>query len=336
MDFHPKKGLSNTCVVFLILLILILALAITLGAQYYIELDRISIVNKGANVKDIYEISKIDAEIRQIRSDTGGSLFALKVIALFITVGGAVGGYLIGLSRTTQARINFEDRKNIDEIYQSIIQELSSESTILRAAAAVKLGSILKSFPTEWNVSRARMAQLMQLTKQVLAAALSIEEDKKVLKTLTINLVLHKDNSADTFTNVKSIDLSGARAQFAYWSCCDFSDVDFYAADLDSTSFRKSRLIGAQFRESKAKLAVFDEADCTNANFNFADLRGASFAKTVLNGTNFEGARVCSASLLGAIVSNLPSGSVDVSKNGDGSKMIPIAEWLMATGAILQ
>lgn len=335
MDFDPKKGLSNKHIILLLLLVLFLALATTLGAQYFIELDRITTGNKGATAKDVYEISKIDAEIRQIRSDTSGSLFALKVIALFVTVGGAVGGYLIGLSRTTQARISFEDRKNVDEVYQSIIQELADASPILRAAAAVKLGSILKSFPSEWNVSDARKAQLMQLTKQVLAAALSIEKDNKVLKTLTINLVLYKDNPSDALTNVKNVDLSGADAKVAYWSRCDFSDADFYAADLEAASFRKSKLNGTQFREAKANLAVFDEADCTNANFKLADLRGASFEKAILSGTNFDGARVHSVSLLDASIENNPIGMVDISMRGDGSQMVPITQWLKTTGTTL-
>lgn len=137
MGFDFKKGLSNIQIIVLVAVVLVFALAITLGAQYLIELNRNQAGNKALTAKDSYEISKLDAEIRQIRSDTAGSLFALKVIALFVTVGGAVGGYLIGQSRTTQARISFEDRKNVDEVYQSIIRELADETPILRAAAAV-------------------------------------------------------------------------------------------------------------------------------------------------------------------------------------------------------
>src|SRR5437879_2333203 len=131
MDLDFKKGLSNAHIVVLVMVVLGFALVTTLGAQYLIELDRTQAGNKVPNAKDSYEISKLDAEIRQIRSDTGGSLFALKMIALFVTVGGAVGGYLIGQSNTTKARISFEDRKNVDEVFQSIIQELAHESPIL-------------------------------------------------------------------------------------------------------------------------------------------------------------------------------------------------------------
>jgi hypothetical protein len=335
MGFDFKKGLSNIQIIVLVAVVLVFALAITLGAQYLIELNRNQAGNKALTAKDSYEISKLDAEIRQIRSDTAGSLFALKVIALFVTVGGAVGGYLIGQSRTTQARISFEDRKNVDEVYQSIIRELADETPILRAAAAVKLGSILKSFPAEWNVSDARREQLMQLTKQVLAAALSIETDKKVLKTLTINLVLYKAKPDDVLANVQGIDLSGAKAYDAYWARCDFSYADFYAANLAQASFRRSKLTGAQFREATASNVIFNEADCTDANFKMADLRGASFSNATLHATNFEGARVHSVSLAGAKLNKLPICIVDISEQGDGSQLVSIGQWLSTTGNAL-
>lgn len=335
MGFDSEKGLSNSQIVILVVVVLGIALAITLGAQYFIELDRTQAGNKAPTDKDSYEISKLDAEIRQIRSDTAGSLFALKLIALFVTVGGAVGGYLVGQSRASQARISFEDRKNVDEVYQSIIQELADESPILRAAAAVKLGSVLKSFPAEWNVSEARREQLMQLTKQVLAAALSIETDKKVLKTLTINLVLHKAKPDDALASVQGIDLSGAKAYDAYWARCDFGYADFYAADLTRASFRKSRLTGAQFREATANNAIFNETDCTDANFKMVDLRGASFANSILHGTNFDGARVYSVNLDGAKLSKLPICMVDISEQGDGSQLVSIEQWLHKSGNTL-
>jgi uncharacterized protein YjbI with pentapeptide repeats len=334
MSFDFKKGLSNTQIIVLMAVVLVFALALTLGAQYVIELDRTHAGSKAPTAKDGYEISKLDAEIRQIRSDTGGSLFALKVIALFVTVGGAVGGYLIGLSRTTQARLSFEDRKNVDEVYQSIIQELADESPILRAAAAVKLGSVLRSFPAEWNVGDARREQLMQLTKQVVAAALSIETDKKVLKTLTINLVLCKAKPDDALASVQEIDLSGAKAYDAYWARCDFSYADFYAADLARASFRKSKLAGAQFREVTAGKVIFNEADCTGANFKMADLRGASFENATLHGANFDGALVHAVSIAGAKFENMLPCQVDVSEQGDGSQMLPIEQWLGLAGKV--
>jgi hypothetical protein len=324
-----QKGFSNRLIVALVISTLALALATSLGAQYFIEQDRTKAGQTALTPKDSYEISKLDAEIRQIRSDTAGSLFALKLIALFVTVGGAVGGYLIAQSSTTKARLEFEDRKNVDEVYQSIIRELADESAILRAAAAVKLGSILKSFPSEWNVSDARKDQLKELTKQVLAAAMSIEEDEKVLKTLSINLILYKKMPDESFAHLREIDLSGAKAIDAYWARCDFSFADFYAANLSQASFRKSLLNNSQFRQAQAQNTVFDGADCSQANFLLADLRGASFAGATLDGTNFQDAHVASVTLTGATIRNLPDCMVDLSANGDGSQPVPIREWLL-------
>lgn len=334
MVWRVKKGLSNHQIIALVISTLALALATSLGAQYFIEQDRTKAGQTATTPKDSYEISKLDAEIRQIRSDTAGSLFALKLIALFVTVGGAVGGYLIAQSSATKARLEFENRKNVDEVYQSIIQELADESAILRAAAAVKLGSILKSFPAEWTVSEARKEQLRDLTKQVLAAAMSIEEDSKVLKTLSINLTLYKKNPDENLACLREIDLSGANAVDAYWARCDFSYADFYAANLCQASFRKSLLSNAQFRQARATNAVFDGADCSQANFLLADLRGASFAGATLDGANFQDAHVASVTLAGASINNIPNCMVDLSEQGDGSQRVPIRQWLEQTGAL--
>ncbi len=332
MNESASKGLTNRNIVILVVSVFLLMLSATFGAQYLIERDIAVSSEKLDDQKAKYEISKLDAEIRQIRSDTAGSLFWLKLIALFVTVGGAVGGYLVGQSRTTHARIDFEDRKNVDEVYQSIVRELADESSILRAAAAVKLGSVLKSFPTEWNVSAVRKQQLIQLTKQVLAAALSIERDAKVLKTLTINLVLHKPESANGFAIVREMDLSGAKAEDAYWARCNFEYADFYAADLRRASFRKSILTGAQFREADLFDAVLAETVCVNTNFKMADLRGASLANAELDASNFSMAKVHGVELEGVTTNNIPECQVDISEQGDGSRLLSVSEWLLNVG----
>jgi hypothetical protein len=329
MNLNKAGGLTNMQIISYVATTLVAALAVTLGAQYLTEIDRVTPGSMPSGMtRNSYEISKLDAEIRQIRSDTAGSLFALRLIALFVTVGGAVGGYLIGQSRATKARIGFEDRKNVDEVYQSIVRELSSDSSILRAAAAVKLGAILKAFPAEWSISDDRKEQLVELTKQVLAAALAIEENDKALKTLTINLALHKSPNLDGLFSIKDIDLSGAKALNAYWAKCDFSNSDFFMADLSESSFRKSLLSFAQFRQATLTNAIFDDADCTSTNFKLADLRGASFANAELSRTSFEGARVYSVKIVGARISDLPYCLVDLSKDGDGSQMTPVGKWV--------
>jgi uncharacterized protein YjbI with pentapeptide repeats len=325
-DTSPQtKGISNLKIILFILSVFVLMTAATYVAQDFIDREIVISSQKLSDRKTEYEITKLEAEISRIRSDTAGSLFWLKLIALFVTVGGAFGGYLIGQSRSTQAKLNFEDRKNVDEVYQSIVRDLADESPIMRASAAVKLGAILKSFPVEWNVNDDRKEQIIQLTKQVLAAALSIELDKKVLRILSINLILHKPND---LASVQEMDLSGARAGDVYWARCNFEYTDFYAADLCRASFRKSNLTGAQFRESNLTNVVFVESTCSNTNFKMADLRGASFEKATLNSVNLENAKVNSVSLVDAQIENIPDCQVDISEKGDGSDLVPVNKWL--------
>lgn len=279
--------------------------------------------------KEQYEIAKLAAEIRQIRSDTSGSLFWLKMIALFVTVGGAVGGYLVGQKQTTKKRLEFENLKNVDSTYQSIVLELADKSPLLRAAAVVKLGTILKSFPSAWDVDDARKDQMIQLTKQVLAASLAIEKDPKVLKTLTIALVLHKRFQKKRLADLRDIDLSLAKAADAYWARVNFCYADFYRANLSSASFRWALLRGAKFRNANLRGAVFDNADCQGAIFKFADLRGAKLVNAKLRRANFDGAKVFNCTLTGAKVGDNEDGKVDNSEKGDGTTaMISVSQWL--------
>lgn len=331
MGFPTNKGISNGRIILFVLSVFLLIILLIYGAQHFFDRDIEVLSNGLLDRKTEYEINKLGAEISQIRSDTAGSLFWLKLIALFVTVGGAVGGYLVGQSINTQAKLNFENKKNVDEVYQTMVRELADDSAILRASAAVKLGSILKSFPSEWDVSDERKEELYQLTKQVLAAALSIEKDPKVLKTLSISLILHKPDSLDGRASVQEMDLSGALAEDAYWARCDFEYADFYAANLSRTSFRKSNLKGVQFRESNLTNAVFAESDCVNTNFKMADLRGASFEKATLKSVNFEKAKVFGVSLAEAQLDKIIDCQVDISEHGDGSQLISVIKWLEAT-----
>jgi uncharacterized protein YjbI with pentapeptide repeats len=332
-----RPGLGQLTIAGLVIAVLLVSVALVYVSQALVERDAFSIPTfetTAVDVKNRYEIAKLAAEVRQIRSDTGGSLFWLKMLALFVTVGGAVGGYLVGQSRSTRSRIAFEDRKNLDAVFQSIVKELSDRSAILRAAAAVKLGMVLKSFPAEWNISGARQEQLIALTKQVLAAALAIEKDPKVLKALTIAIALHRPATDDAnvgdrrLSDMRGLDLSCANASDAYWARADFTYTDFYRARLAECSFRSSRLDGAQFREADLRSSVLADCSCRGTNFKLADLRSADLSNASLERASFEGAKVAGATLGGVVFSEIADYLVDISESGDGSATIPVSVWL--------
>jgi uncharacterized protein YjbI with pentapeptide repeats len=191
------------------------------------------------------------------------------------------------------------------------VQELSAQSPLLRAAAAVKLGQILKSFPDEWAGEQRgageRKEQLIQLTKQVLAASLTIEEDSKVLKTLSISLVLHKRWENDRreadkkdHGDGRNLDLSGAKAEKAFWAKVDFSHSDFFEANLIRASLRGSIIHGAVFCKTKLGSAVLANAQGQRANFKEANLGGADLTAATLQGATFDLADLRSANLTGA------------------------------------
>lgn len=325
---------------FTVVLLVLVLLALVSASIYYSQM----IVDRNAShetgPKEQVEVDKLAAEVRQIRSDTSGSLFWLKLVALFVTVGGAVGGYLVGQSQNSRRRMAFEHRKDVDASYQLVVQGLSDQSSVMRATAAVKLGAILKSFPKEWDIDEDRQQQLVRLTKEVLAAALAIEADPKVLKTLSIALVLHKPFQSDPtqqdpqpdktkYGDARELDLSGAKANYAYWSKVDFSGTDFYNAQLAGCSLRNSTLNYVQFYFTDLSKAVLSGARGDDTSFKLADLRDANLTEVRLVRPNFEGARVHGVILTGASLEDAPlDGNVDNSAEGNGSQMISIKEWL--------
>lgn len=347
--------------------LLVVVMTIVYASQYVMERNALSRADDPAQLKEAREIDKLSAEIRQIRSDTGGSLFWLKLVGVLVTVGGAVGGYLVGQSRSTRRRLEFENRKKVDELYQQMVVELSSPSELLRTAAAVKLGELLRAFPQEWQVSDTRREELIQLTKQVLAASLAIEQQAKVLKTLTIQVVLHRpwdadegavrschpwDGSAATaskseYGDLRGADLSNAKADDAYWARVDFTDADLYRAQLRNASLRNAILVRAQFRETLFGEAVLAGADCEEANFKLADLHGADLSNANLQSTRFEtsdlrnvdfsganlsGTRFLGSKVAGAILADARldgiEGEVDLSLEDDRTELVPASVWL--------
>jgi Pentapeptide repeats (8 copies) len=323
--------LNQPVIVLVVLLVLAVTLFMSFLLQSRAESGALSPIAAGTSAKEQREVDKLNAEIKQIRSDTGGSLFWLKMAGLFVTLGAAVGGYLIGQAKVTKDRLDFEHRQSVDNTYHALIQELSIEPPLLRVASAMRLGKLLQAPPVEWRVSDARRQELSQLTKQVLAASLAIEKDEKVLKALTIALGLHAEESEHA--DLRELDLSGAKARDAYWARIDFRYADFYGADLTDASLRKAILDGAQFRQTVLANAVLAEASCEGATFKLADLRGANLDGAKLRGTTFEDVRVFGATLVGAEIGDNPAGVVDISPNGDKSATLPVGEWLAQASA---
>jgi len=287
--------------------------------------------------KEQREVDKLAAEVKRIRSDTEGSLYWLKLAAVFVTVGAAVGGYLVAQSRTVraqaaaegareEARQDFERRARVDTAGQSIVGELSSDkSTLLRATAAMKLGKLLKAPPGEWHLDDERRSELSSLTKQILAASLAIESDAKVLKALTIAVALHGEDAPG---DLRELDFSLAQAADAYWAKIDFTAADFYKATLTAASFRNSTLAFAQFRETVLTDAVLSGAICRGTNFKYSDLRNVDLSGADLTGARFEGTKVYGVVLRGATIDEIPEFLVDISPDGDGQDMVSVSSWL--------
>ena len=108
-SIRSRLALTQPVIVLVVLSILLGTLLIAFLLQSQAERGALTPIATGATgAREQREIDKLDAEIKQIRSDTGGSLFWLKMAGLFVTVGAAVGGYLVGQARTTRERVDAE------------------------------------------------------------------------------------------------------------------------------------------------------------------------------------------------------------------------------------
>ena len=327
-----RDGLRPVDVVVLVAALLLVCTLLIVGSQWLVYREPLVVVSAsgGAPGKDQVELAKLAAEVRQIRSDTSGGAFWLKLVALFVTVGGAIGGYLVAQDVATRARQRLEDRRTIDALFQALVKELADPAPLVRAAAAVKLGELLYEFPVEWNASAPRRAELVNLAKRVLAAALTLEQDAKVQKTLTIAILRHRVEpgaaGAPARWDVRDLDLSGAHAADAYWKAADLSGSDLFKADLSKVSLRAAVLRGTQFREAVLVEAVLAGADARQASFKLADLRGADLRGALLEGADFSGAHVHDARFDASATT--ADAEVDVSPWGDGSDLRRLGDWL--------
>ena len=331
-----RDGLRPGDVVLLVALLLALCTLLVVGSQWLVDREPLVVVSGDGKslAKEQIELAKLAAEVRQIRGDTSGGQFWLRLVALFVTVGGAIGGYLVAQDVARRARERLEDRRTIDALFQGIVKELADPAPLLRAAAAVKLGELLHAFPAEWQVGEARRAELVNLAKRVLAAALTLEQDAKVQKTLTIAILRHRlaAGTAKAKWDLRELDLSGAHARDAYWKAADLSGADLYKAELTKASLRDAVLHYAQFREADMREAVLAGADAGNASFKLADLRGADLRGTNLAGADFAQALVHGARF-DAAAACAGAHEVDVSAAGDGSARCLLADALARAGA---
>ncbi|MBP6777574.1 MAG: pentapeptide repeat-containing protein [Piscinibacter sp.] len=331
-----RDGLRPGDVVLLVALLLALCTLLVVGSQWLVDREPMVVVaGDGKSLaKEQIELAKLAAEVRQIRGDTSGGQFWLRLVALFVTVGGAIGGYLVAQDVARRARERLEDRRTIDALFQALVKELADPAPLLRAAAAVKLGELLHEFPAEWQVGEARRAELVNLAKRVLAAALTLEQDEKVQKTLSIAILRHRLVAGERPAGAKSkwdlreLDLSGAHARDAYWKAADLSGSDLYKADLTKASLRDAVLHYAQFREAVLREAVLAGADASGASFKLADLRGADLRGANLARADFDQALVHGARFDAAAASSAGAVEVDISPQGDGSARCLLADAL--------
>jgi uncharacterized protein YjbI with pentapeptide repeats/energy-coupling factor transporter ATP-binding protein EcfA2 len=100
-------------------------------------------------------------------------------------------------------------------------------------------------------------------------------------------------------------NLSGARAESAWFESANLEGADFSAATLRAASFVGANLTRADFRGANLAGAFFPGAELKEADFAGASLHGATLSGLSLRGANWEGAYFARALLKGCDLEGL-------------------------------
>jgi hypothetical protein len=148
----------------------------------------------------------------------------------------------------------------------------------------------------------------------------------------------------DTYVQARTSPLLAfefQKVQFpnAWWEGVDARGVDFFRADLSEAGLKKAHFEGAVLNEANLQGSVLREARLRKADLRKADLRKADLRKTDLTAAQlqeavFDGAKVAGAILKDVTFGKNPTGEVDLSVNADGSRMLPVEDWLKQTHSL--
>lgn len=282
------------------------------------------------------EIKKLEIENQKL----GNNWSTIIGLAPFLTSVVALFGVFITLWKhlSEQSRQRDLDRKNLEDDrirrfndkFNSIVENLGSDSPAIQASAAVSIQTFLKPEYLEFHdqVFMILMANLKvqhsDVIRQLLTAGFEkairvkseliasenekIEEkDEKIILDLSGCILDHADMSKINLgwanlrgaslqhANLKESCLIRVRADGANLECLKGTGVD-----LEKARLKGANLSGAVFRDANLKWVHLEEANLSNCKFEHSLLQGAHLENSVLTGAHFEQANLNNVFFVGA------------------------------------
>lgn len=196
----------------------------------------------------------------------------------WLAIATALAGFVaavLGILRYFSYRTKRDRIAAVGAALDAVVQSLSTDSEIQRAAAAIRLRRFFDR-RSELGVASAAYARD---ALDVIAAVLRDLPAGNLQKLLADGLAYAP--------SLVDADLQRTNLQNAYLEKVSMSGADLFQADLTGTSIRAADAVGAQFYRTRLTRTVFEKADLRRAQFFEADLRDARFSGAQLTGAKF-------------------------------------------------
>lgn len=292
------------------------------------------------------EVKKLEIENRKL-SDGWNTIIGL---APFLTSVVALFGVFITLWKhlSEQSRQRDLDRKNMEEDrrrrlntkFNSVVENLGSESPAIQASAAVSIQTFLKPEHSEFhdqvfmilmaNLKIQHSHEIRQLLIAGFEKAIRVqsglisamneqieEKDEKIILDLS-GCILDRANLTKInlgWSNLRGASLKNANLRE---SCliriradgADLEGLKGTGANFEKARLKKAKLNNATFRAANLKWIHLEETDLSNCKFEQCSLQGAHFENSIINNAHFERADLNNVFFIGAKIDNTSMTSI--------------------------
>jgi len=186
----------------------------------------------------------------------------------------------IGLLKYFDYRSKNQKVESIGKSFMEIIEKLTSLDEIERTSGAILLRRFFDK-DTEMGLG---LASYSSEAVDIIAASLRSTPTSNFQKVLADGL--------GYAPNLQKLDLQNTNLQNAYLASeeNDFSETDFYRADLSKASFTGAIMKKTVFYQARLINTIFRDANLEESNFYEANLLGSNFSNAKLDGANFTNA----------------------------------------------
>ena len=267
----------------------------------------------------IYQTEKLKYEIEKIKSENALDPILRTIttsVGLLTAIGAIIGAFLSYNKYLKERRSELEQRKwesdmRLEDQFNSIIENMGSDSDPLKASAVVSLLTFLK--PEYKQFHEQAYLILLSSLKNYNSDNINRILVKAFEKALRINIESIQSKYAEdpeskeymieldlTRMNLYRIDLHGLNLEYLDVAFSDLRNANLTDCNLKRARGIQANLSGARLSRSNMTEARFNEAAFEDAQFHGTRLISATLKNSYLKGAEFQQALLQEAHLEGA------------------------------------